>query len=140
AVTGVFAWSPTQEQLGSNAFSVMVTDNGFPPLSATQTFVVTVVPSNNPPVLAPIADRLIHALMTLTLTNSATDPDAPPQILTFSLDSGAAPGATIGPTNGIFSWTPNDSQTGTNTFTVRVTDDGSPSLSDSQTFAVTVLP
>ena len=72
--------------------------------------------------------------MTLTITNSATDPDSPPEVLTFSLGSGAATNASINPTNGVFVWTPTQSQVGTNAFSVVVTDKGSPSLSATQSF------
>jgi hypothetical protein len=41
--TGVFTWTPTAAQIGTNAFGIVVTDNGLPPLSATQTFQVVVV-------------------------------------------------------------------------------------------------
>jgi hypothetical protein len=77
--------------------------------------------------------------MTLTITNSASDPDVG-ETLTFSLDPGAPAGTSIGPTNGIFTWTPNESQIGTNEITVRVTDDGVPPLSAMQSFTVTVEP
>jgi hypothetical protein len=136
---GIFTWAPMQSQAGTNHFSVIVTDNGSPPLSATQTFAVTVIATNVPPTLSPIADRTIHALMTLTITNSANDPDAG-QTLTFSLDPGAPTGTSIGPANGVFTWTPDESQIGTNQITVRVTDDGTPPLSATQSFAVTVEP
>ena len=136
---GVFVWSPTQSQLGTNAFGVIATDNGTPSLSATQTFSVTVLASNHPPVLAAIADYTIAEGMTLTITNTATDPDSPPQVLTFSLGSGAATNASINPTNGVFVWSPTQSQLGTNAFGVIVTDNGTPSLSATQTFSVTVL-
>jgi hypothetical protein len=139
ATDGVFTWTPTQGQVGSNAFSVIVTDNGLPPLSAIQSFSVTVLASNNPPVLAGISDRTIVEGMTLTITNVATDPDSPPQVLTFSFWAGAATNAVIDPTNGVFAWTPTQSQIGTNTFDVIVADNGLPSLSATQTFSVTVL-
>src|SRR5207302_1415841 len=135
---GVLMWSPTQAQIGSNAFSVVVTDNGFPSLSASQSFTVTVMPSNSPPVLAAISNQAIIVGVTLTITNAATDPDG--NQLTFSLDPGAPTGATIDSTSGILTWTPADSFAGTtNSLTVRVTDNGLPPLSDSQNFSVTVL-
>jgi hypothetical protein len=137
---GIFTWAPAQSQIGTNNFEVVVTDNGVPPLSATQTFAVIVIPSNSPPVLAAIANQTLYALTTLTLTNSATDLDSPPQVLTFSLDPGAPAGAGIGPTNGILVWTPSLAQLGTNSLTVRVTDNGLPNLSDFKTFSVIVLP
>ena len=94
---GIFVWTPTQSQAGTNAFSVIVTDNGLPPLSATQSFSVAVLASNNPPVLAAISNQTIAVGMTLTITNTATDPDSPPQVLTFSLGSGTATNATHQP-------------------------------------------
>jgi hypothetical protein len=138
--TGVFSWTPTAAQIGTNLFKVVVTDNGTPPLSATQSFAVVVFQTNHPPVLAAIPDRTLHALMTLTLTNTATDPDMPQQTLTFSLDPGAPAGASIVRTNGLFSWIPADTQVGLHDITVRVIDNGQPSLSDAKSFIVTVLP
>ena len=61
-------------------------------------------------------------------------------MLTFSLDPGAPLGASIGATNGILMWTPADFQTGSNSITVRVTDNSQPPLSDAKTFSVAVLP
>ena len=50
--------------------------------------------------------------------------------LTYSL-IGAPAGATIDPATGEFSWTPSEAQgPGVYTFTVSVTDDGTPVLSD----------
>ncbi|HKW30065.1 MAG TPA: putative Ig domain-containing protein, partial [Verrucomicrobiae bacterium] len=139
ASNGLFTWTPMQSQAGTNHFNVIVTDNGSPPLSATQTFAVTVIATNTPPTLAPVADRTIHALMTLTITNSASDPDVG-ETLSFSLDAGAPTGASIGAANGVFVWTPDESRIGTNDITVRVTDNGVPPLSAAQSFAVVVEP
>jgi Putative Ig domain len=100
---------------------------------------VTVLASNNPPVLAAVSNRTIAEGMTLSITNVATDPDNPPQALTFSLDPGAPAGASIGATDRVFTWTPTDSDAGTNSITMRVTDNGLPNLSDAKTFTVNVL-
>ena len=138
ATNGVFTWTPTTDHLGSNTFAVIVTDNGFPSLSATQAFDVLVVPSNSPPTLAAIPDEAVYASSTLMFTNSATDPDAG-QTLTFSLDPGAPIGAGVDPATGIFTWTPTQVQIGTSAVTVRVTDNGLPNLSDTKSFNITVL-
>src|SRR5205814_1843260 len=88
--TGVFTWTPTEAQgPGSNSISVIVTDNGSPTLSATQTFTVVVLESNLPPILGTNADQTLFATETLTLTNTASDPDLPTNTLTFTLGSGA---------------------------------------------------
>src|SRR5439155_26846283 len=122
-----------------NFVSVIVTDDGTPPLSATQTFSAFVFASNQPPVLAAVSDQVLHAMMTLLLTNSATDPDLPPQTLSFSLDAGAPTGAAVDSVSGILSWTPTDLQLGVAPITVRVTDDGTPPQSAATSFDVTVV-
>jgi len=109
-------------------------------LSDTKAFTVVVLESNSPPVLAPIANRTIHAGTTLLITNSATDSDIPANTLAFSLDSGAPGTSSIDPVTGIFSWTPNNTYAfTTNPITVRVTDDGATPKSDAKTFNVTVV-
>jgi autotransporter-associated beta strand protein len=139
--TGIISWTPTEVQGPStNIVTVVVTDNGTPPLSATNTFTVIVNEVNSAPSLPAFADRTIHAGQTLTFTNAATDSDVPANTLTYSLDSGAPVKATIGSSSGIFTWstTATDANT-TNAITVRVTDDGTPTLDDSKFFTVTVV-
>ena len=61
-----------------------------------------------------------------------------PKILTYSL-SNAPAGATINPTNGVFTWSPTEAQgPGIYNITVRVTDNNLPPASDAKTFQVTV--
>jgi hypothetical protein len=139
----VFKWTPSEAHGGTtNRVVVIVTDDGVPSLSATQMFTVTVLEANAMPALAPIPDYVILEGTTLTFTNTATDTDEPPNVLSFSLASAPTPpgGAMINPTNGVFKWTPTESQgPGTNEIAVVVTDSGVPSLSATQTFTVFVL-
>jgi len=131
------AITPATNQSGSATITVTVTDGQ---ADASTSFVITVTPVNDPPVLAAIPDRTIHAGSTLMFTNTATDPDVPVNLLTFSLDAGAPPGAHVDATNGVFFWTPGDAEANTtNSFTMRVTDDGAPPLADATTFQVTVV-
>ncbi|PYK98550.1 MAG: hypothetical protein DME19_12145, partial [Verrucomicrobia bacterium] len=84
-------------------------------------------------------DQTITAGTQLVVTNTATDSDIPANVLTFSLDPGAPSGASIDPATGVFSWTPSTNQApGTNVITVRVADNGSPTLTDSKTFTIFV--
>jgi hypothetical protein len=139
--TGVFTWTPTEAQgpMTTN-ITVRVTDNGVPPLSDAKTFTVTVLESNRPPILAAIANRTIHAGISLVFTNLTTDPDLPTNTLSFSLSTNAPAGAVIGSTTGIFQWTTSDAFANTsNSITIKVTDNGSPPLSDSNSFAVVVI-
>ena len=109
--TGVVSWTPTEAQGPStNTFTVQVADNGTPPLTDSKSFTVVVNEVNSAPVLTPISDQVAFAGIQLIVINSATDPDIPANILTFSLDPGAAAGAVIDPSNGLFTWTPATSQ------------------------------
>src|SRR6185295_7971623 len=94
-------------------------------------------PGNRPPVLTAISDRVVSEGATLSFTASASDPDAG-DTLTFSLENAPA-GATINSASGSFAWTPTEAQgPGSDVITVRVTDNGSPNLSDAKSFTVTV--
>ena len=100
---------------------------------------LTLMPTNQPPILNTISNRTVIAGQTLTFTNVATDADEPPQTLAFSLLVAPA-GMTVNPTNGILAWRPAIAQSPTtNTVTVQVADNGTPSLSATQNFTVTVL-
>jgi streptogramin lyase len=89
----------------------------------------------NRPVLAPIGDQSVDEGSVLTVPVSATDSD-PDAVLSYSLDT-APPGATIDSTTGVFTFTPTDGPA-TYSVTVRVTDNGTPALSDTATFAINV--
>jgi hypothetical protein len=91
-------------------------------------------------VLTAISNRTILAGRTLTITNSATDAESPPQTLIYSL-TGPPPspsGASINPGSGILTWRPAIAQAGTNLLSVQVSDNGTPSLSATQSFSVIV--
>jgi hypothetical protein len=117
-------------------------DLGLPPALVWQpnygaeAFTITAI--NSSPVIAPVPDQGLDALSTLTVTNSATDPENPAAVLTFGLISAPA-GMTIDSTNGLLTWTPTTNQRGaTYTVVVSVTDDNAPPASDTTSFAVTV--
>ena len=119
--------------------TVRVTDNGSPALSDSETISITVNEVNVAPVLAAIGNKTVNEGSLLTFTATATDADLPANSLTYSLDAGAPTGAAINATTGVFTWTPTESQgPGTYSVTVRVTDNGSPALSDSETISITV--
>ena len=139
-MSGEFTWTPTETQgPGIHTITVRVTDEGAPALSDSRTFSVTVEEVNNAPVLAAISDQTVKEGVQLTFNASATDVDLPAQKLMFSLEPGAPAGAVINATNGEFTWTPTETQgPGIHTITVGVTDNGTPALSDSRSFLVTL--
>jgi hypothetical protein len=95
--------------------------------------------ANTPPQLAFIADKIVTLGQTLSFTPSATDAEAPPQTLSFSLEGNIPSGAMISAASGLFTWTPTTQQTpGTNAITVRVTDSGVPPMSAARSFTVFV--
>ncbi|MEI8290088.1 MAG: PA14 domain-containing protein [Verrucomicrobiota bacterium] len=90
------------------------------------------------PVLNAVSNRTLLAGLTLTVTNRASDPNTPPQPLSFSLPT-APPEAVINPTNGLVSWRPAIAQAGTsNQFAVVVSQTGGAYLSATQNFWTTV--
>jgi PKD repeat protein len=134
---GAFSWTPTEGQgPGSYPVTVRVTDNGSPAMNSFEALTITVNEVNVAPVLAAIGNKTTNQGSTLTFTATATDADIPANTLTFSLDPGAPAGATINGSTGAFSWTPSNS--GTFPVTVRVTDNGTPALSDFEVIAITV--
>jgi regulation of enolase protein 1 (concanavalin A-like superfamily) len=86
------------------------------------------------------AQYVIYEGTTLTFTNLVTDPDLPFDGFTFTLNPDAPIGITLNPTNGVFTWTPLESQgPSTNRLEIVVADDGSPRLFATNRFTVVVL-
>jgi hypothetical protein len=141
AATGQFTWTPTEAQgQGTYTFAVRVSDDGSPALSDEETITVTVNEVNTAPTLDAITVDPVNEGSPVSFLAAGHDADLvnPGQTqntLTYSL-VGAPAGSSIDPTTGAFSWTPTDS--GTYTFTVRVSDDGTPSLSADRPVTITV--
>jgi cysteine-rich repeat protein len=138
AITGAFAWTPTESQgPQEHNFSIVATDDGSPVAAAAQPITITVAEVNQTPVLAAISNKTVLQQALLTFTASGTDGDLPANVLTYDL-VGAPTGASIDPATGVFSWTPSTSQNGAFGFSVRVTDNGSPAASATRSLTVTV--
>lgn len=141
---GLFAADGTQiDAITFGPQTSDVSQGRFPDGAANIYFMPTPTPRaanvlpNTPPTLAPIANKEITLGQTLTFTASASDSDVPAQTLTFSLGAGAPAGATIAPATGQFSWKPTTAPA-TAPISVIVADNGTPSLTATQTFTVTV--
>ncbi|MEM3119124.1 MAG: tandem-95 repeat protein, partial [Nitrososphaerales archaeon] len=126
--TGVFTWTPTEEQ-GPDAytFDVVVTDNGDPNLSDSETITVTVDEVNEAPVLSPdpIPDDSADEGLFYSFTVTASDADVPAQILTFNVTGTPAWIAvdTSVPGQVTLSGTPTENDGGTtSTITIEVSD------------------
>jgi hypothetical protein len=94
---------------------------------------------NNAPLLAAVSNQTIVAGVALIVTNSASDADIPLQTLTFSLLT-APTNAAIDINSGVFTWQPVIAQSpSTQTVAVVVSDNGTPVMSATQNFTVTVI-
>jgi hypothetical protein len=110
-------------------------------ISHTRTVALTLTgPTNTAPTLDPIPNQTVNVGQTVALTANATDTNTPPQTLTFALLSGPT-NTTLNTNNGAFWFRPLVTQAdSTNSFTLKVSDNGTPSLSATQSFAVMVNP
>lgn len=133
--TGAFSWTPSEAQgPGVYSFGVRVSDG----VASTDSAIsITVSEVNVAPHLGPISNQTGYWGNAFSFTAAATDPDIPANTLTFNL-IGAPAGASINGSTGTFAWTPASGQIGSHTFTVRVTDNGSPSLHDEQSVTINV--
>src|SRR5437773_2459782 len=138
--TGAFSWTPTEAQGPADySVTVRVSDNGTPTLDAQHFLTIHVGAVNTAPVPPPDALPIVNEGAALSFTASATDADVPANALTYSLDAGAPAGAAIDANSGAFSWTPTEAQGPADySVTVRVTDDGNPSLSAFETLTIHV--
>ncbi len=134
--TGVIGGTIAAGTTAGSPYSVTVTatDNGPGLLQGSDTFLLSVTDTNRSPVLNPIGNKTVARGSLLAFKANATDPDG--DALTFSLVSPPA-GAAI-TAAGNFTWTPNVAA-GVYNVTVRVTDNGTPVLTDQETINVTVL-
>ena len=134
--TGVFSWTPTEQQDDTYTITIQVEDgNGE---SDSEAVMVTVNEVNEDPVLALVGSKSVNELETLSFTASASDADTiggTTDTLTFSM-TGAPTGASIGSVTGMFSWTPSESQDGVHDITIRVQDGAG--ATDSENIQVTV--
>ena len=143
---GIITWTPTEAQGPStNVITTVVTNSDSfdavnPHLTATNSFTVIVNEVNVAPVLGSLGNQTVNPGQTISFTATATDSDLPTNILTFTLVSPPA-GAIINSISGLFNWRTTVAQSNTtNVVQVRVTDNGTPNLSDTKSFNVIVNP
>nr|MBA4150586.1 putative Ig domain-containing protein [Verrucomicrobiota bacterium] len=141
-ITGVFSWTPTALQSPStNVISLRVTDDGSPALSDTRNVTIIVNKVNTTPYFGNMPEDEIYIAngQLFSWDLEGGDDDLPGDTLSFSLIS-APSGASINSSSGVISWAAPSSGSSTNTFTVRVQDNGSPVLFTDESFKVIVTP
>lgn len=136
--TGVISWTPGEaDGPRDHNIVVRVSEPGGNP-SSTASLVVGVREINSPPGFNPIADIVARPGDIISRTITGTDPDLPEQLLTFTA-TGLPSGAILNPATGVLSWNvPQDTTAGTFVATLRVSDDGTPSLNAERFFRIIV--
>jgi hypothetical protein len=117
ATTGLIAWVPGAT--GDFPVTVQVSDDGTPPLSATQSFTVTVAAAPNRPPVANDQTVTTPEDTAVAITLTATDDDGDP--LTYAL-AGAPVRGTLSGTPPNLRYTPNANANGADSFTFRASD------------------
>src|SRR5262249_53164247 len=130
-------YTPAANYNGSDSFTFKVNDGQLD--SNVATVSISITPVNDAPVLTNPGNKSVDEGSLLQFSLSATDVEVPGegQSLTYSIQSGKASGMTLSP-SGLFSWTPAEDQDGSFAVTFKVTDTGSPSLSDTTTITINV--
>ncbi len=105
--------------------------------SVTKTGLVSVAQPNRAPILNPIGAKQVNEGAQLQFTVTASDPD----LDTITLSAANLPdGATFVPATGVFTWTPGAGTDNTyDDIVFTATDNGTPSLNDSEEITITVI-
>ncbi|MEE6131985.1 tandem-95 repeat protein [Priestia sp. GS2] len=115
---GTFTYTPNPDFTGQDNFFVNVLDSrgGV----AISEILITVVPVNDPPIAPNLITVTTNEDVAVGGVVNAIDPDGDP--LVYALEDGPTNGTVVVNADGTFVYTPNPNFTGTDTFTVRVTD------------------
>jgi hypothetical protein len=128
-----FKWKPTYAQKGSYSVKFYAMDNGAPPMSDSQAITIAVNYVNVAPVLTNPGDKSVNENQDLQFDLSAID--ANNEFLSYTIIN-APSGATL--TVNRFDWTPAIGQAGSYPVIFKVSDSGTPILSDSASITITV--
>jgi hypothetical protein len=144
ATTGTINWMTSGADIGSHAVEIQVEDA----CGATASTTYSICVSNEAPVITCPADTLIALGSLMSAQINASDADAGPAPLLYTLIDNAGFGdASVNAATGEFTWQTllDDSYKGAHTFTVAVTDGGNiddpcaPRNADTCSFTVTVI-
>jgi hypothetical protein len=133
--SGVFSFTPTEEQVGKHIVKITVTD--LQGASETSSFSISVANVNDPPTLEFLPPQFALQGRLFQLKVSAADPDLksdPTEKLRFSDD---CPLFSINIDTGLISFTPTNDELGTYISNITVTDKGG--LSNTTELVITVM-
>jgi hypothetical protein len=131
--TGTITGTPTVA--GASAFTVKLTDSGSPAQTATQSLSIFI----NPATLSITTVSLPSGTVATAYSASLGAQGGTTPYTNWSLSSGSLPaGLTLNASTGTISGTPTTA--GTSTFTVKLTDSGSPAQTATQPLSILVAP
>ena len=146
-LTGVITYTPNLNYNGSDSFTYQVCDDGtpLPSLCSSATVTLTVTPVNDAPVAVnDNATTNEDTPVAIPVLGNDSDVDGNLVPSTVAIGTGPANGTvSINNVTGVITYTPNANFSGTDSFTYRVCDDGTPlpSLcSNLATVTINVLP
>ncbi|MES2422806.1 MAG: Ig-like domain-containing protein [Pseudomonadota bacterium] len=131
---GTYTYTPNANYFGADSFTVTVSDGRGG--SSTAVVNLTVTPVNDAPVIAQPAALTTPNATPVSGTVTATDVDG--NALTFSQGGAPSNGTVVVNPNGSYTYTPNSTFSGTDSFVVTVSDGAGGTTS--ATVSVTVLP
>jgi hypothetical protein len=135
ASTGAFTYTATAGQVGADSFTFNVSDGV---VSSVTPGTVSITIANTAPSVAGQTLAASEDGPAVTGTAVATDPDLPPQGLTYRLGTNGTRGTAAVNGSGAFSYLPAPGRMGTDTFTV-IANDGTTDSAPA-TFTVMILP
>jgi uncharacterized protein (TIGR03437 family) len=131
-------YTPQANFNGSDSFSFKVNDGQVDSLPAIVK--ITIRSVNDPPVLTLPTLPVVNEGQLLTINLNATDPDQGQTLTLTALNLPAGAEFTvISPTSAQFKWTPSFTQSGVYLPIFRVSDNGTPPLSDTEELRITVV-
>jgi hypothetical protein len=143
---GTFTYTPNPAFIGKDKFTYKVCDAGTPVLCDTASVTIDVLPKltpiggNDKPFAQDDAiSTNINTAKSASVAPNDSDPNAG-QTLAFSPVTNPAHGAITMNSNGSYMYTPTAGYTGPDKFTYKVCDNGTPSLCDTATVYINVLP
>jgi hypothetical protein len=131
ASTGTIRWTPADDaELGSLAIVAVATSPTGLAKPVEGGFTLDVKNPNHTPRIKPVPPTTVYLGRRLTLQIQAEDSDLPNDRLSYAFEGTSPPGARIDQRDGKIDWTaPPETELGTQTFTLKVSDNGDPPAS-----------
>ena len=138
---GTFTYTPDPNFEGTDTFQYEVCDDGNPVACDTATVTITVNPENDPPIALDDSYPLTEDTpLTDNLTTNDSDPENDNLTVTTTPVNSPNNGTVTLSTDGTFTYTPDPSFNGRDTFFYKICDDGNPILCDTAKVILAIDP